>query len=109
MPPGTDPTFAHARREAIIIASAWAACTAVCCLTCYLMGYQRAGVALGAADVKPTAGVPAWFFWGVIAPWAASTAFTFWFAGWFMADDDLGEDHAADLQREIQSGEDGDA
>jgi hypothetical protein len=30
--------------------------------------------------------------------------FTFWFAGWYMADDDLGSDHAAELESDIREG-----
>jgi hypothetical protein len=48
--------------------------------------------------------MPSWVFWGVIVPWAVCALFTFWFAGFVMADDDLGKDHTPDLEEEIRTG-----
>ncbi len=89
-----DPVLTHARREAVIIGLAWLAATIYTCAYCYLFGYLRPGRALGLEDVRPIFGVPSWFVWGVLAPWGVCAVFIFWFAGWFMADDDLGEDAA---------------
>ena len=55
-------------------------------------------------DVQPILGMPSWVFWGIIAPWAVCALFTFWFAGFFMADDDLGEDHTPELEGDIREG-----
>ena len=101
MPP-PDPTFLNARREAVIILSAWALSTIYCCIYCYFFGYQRPGNPLGVEDIRPILGMPSWVFWGVMAPWAACTAFIVWFAGFYMADDDLGVDHAAELDEDIR-------
>jgi hypothetical protein len=49
-------------------------------------------------------GVPSWFFWGVLAPWVLCGVFTVWFAGWVMADDDLGADQTPERERDIREG-----
>ena len=100
----TDPVLRNSAREAVTIGLSWVACTTYCCVYCYLFGYRRDGNPLGVADIRPVLGVPSWFFWGVLAPWAACAAFTFWFAGFRMADDDLGEDHADELEAEARRG-----
>ena len=104
MPKPTDPVLVHARREAIVIGLAWVASTAYCCGYCYLFGYARSGWTPGLDDIHPVLGMPSWFVWGVIAPWAACALFTVGFAGFFMADDDLGGDHTQELERDIREG-----
>jgi hypothetical protein len=99
-----DPLLRHSRREAIIIAIVWCAATAYCCAYSYFFGYSSSAHPLGAADLKPVFGVPSWFFWGVLLPWGICGIFTFWFAGFFMADDDLGSDHASELESDIREG-----
>ncbi|MFO0958132.1 MAG: hypothetical protein U0800_12010 [Isosphaeraceae bacterium] len=99
-----DPVYKHARIEAIAIFSAWLAATAYCCIYCYLFGYDRPGFTPGAEDIRPILGIPSWFFWGVIAPWAACAVFIFVFAGFLMADDDLGADHEPELEGDIREG-----
>ncbi len=99
-----DPTLRNARREAIIIVAVWALVTIYCCVYSYFTGYIRTGKALGLQDVQPVLGMPSWFFWGVIVPWILCTLFTFWFAGIFMTEDDLGSDHAAELESDIREG-----
>jgi hypothetical protein len=100
----TDPVLKHARREAIIIGLAWLASTTYCCVYCYAFGYRRPGRPLGVDDIQPILGLPSWFLWGVIAPWLVCAAFTGWFAGFFMADDDLGADHSQELESDIREG-----
>ena len=106
MPPAvkTDPLLRNSRREAIIIGLTWLAATVYCCVYSYLFGYIREGHPLGRADVRPTLGVPSWAFWGFLVPWGVCAAFTLWFAGWFVADDDLGVDHAGELDADIREG-----
>ncbi len=99
-----DPVLRNARREALIIFGAWLASTIYCCAYSYLRGYNRTGRLLGPDDVRPIFGIPSWIFWGVIVPWAASALFTVWFAGYVMVDDDLGSDHASELETEIREG-----
>jgi hypothetical protein len=103
-PPSTDPLLHHSRREAIIIGLVWLAATAYCCVYSYLFGYIRDGHPLGHDDVRPTFGIPSWVIWGYLAPWGVCSVFTFWFAGWFVADDDLGADHAGELETDIREG-----
>ncbi len=38
--------------------------------------------------------MPDWVFWGVLAPWAAATAFSVWFGLFYMKDDALDEDES---------------
>ena len=101
MPPRDDPTLRNARREAWIIFSVWAMATIYCCTYFYLFGSIRPGRPLGRADVHPVLGVPSWFFFGVLLPWGVCFVFTVVFAGFVMAEDDLGTDHAAELEAEI--------
>lgn len=104
MPTDTDPVLRNARREAVIIGLFWLSATAFCCSYCYFYGYPGGAGPLGPADIRPVFGMPSWFFWGVIVPWAACSAFTLWFAGFYMTDDDLGKDHAGDLEAEVREG-----
>jgi hypothetical protein len=100
--PTPDPTYRNARREATIILGAWLASTVYCCAYAYLFGYQRGGRPLGVDDIRPVLGIPSWILWGVMLPWLACSLFTLWFAGSYMADDDLGADLAAELDRDIR-------
>jgi hypothetical protein len=104
VPPQTDPALKNARREAIVIGVVWFAAMTYCCAYCYVFGYIRAGHPLGAADVHPILGMPSWVFWGIIVPWAVCALFTFWFAGFVMADDELGKDHTPELEQDIREG-----
>lgn len=100
--PNPDPILKHARREAVVILSAWALCTAYCCTYCYLFGYIRPGRGRGADDLQFVLGIPSWFAWGVLAPWVVCFCFSIIYAGAFMADDDLGSDRADKLERDIR-------
>lgn len=99
-----DPVFVHACREAIIILSFWLAVTVYCCAYSYFFGYIRPGRPLGPDDVRPILGIPSWAFWGFVVPWLLCALFTVWFAGFYMADDDLGDDRAGELDADIRQG-----
>ncbi len=99
-----DPTFQNARREAIGIGLIWLSSTIYCCVYCYLYGYNRPGRPLTAEDIAPIWGIPSWVMWGVLVPWIICTLITFWYAGFYMADDDLGRDHAGELEQDIREG-----
>jgi hypothetical protein len=103
-PPSTDPLLHHSRREAIVIGLVWLAATVYCCAYTYFFGYIREGHPLGRDDVRPILGIPSWVVWGYLVPWAICAVFTIWFAGWFVADDDLGSDHAIELETDIREG-----
>jgi len=47
-------------------------------------------------------GIPAWFVWGVLFPWGCCIVLTWWFAGLYMTEDDLGSDHAGELESDIR-------
>ena len=96
-----DSVLVNARREAWAIASAWLAATIYCCAYYYLFGLIRTNHPLGSHDIRPILGMPSWFFWGVMLPWGLCTLFTIYFAGFVMTEDDLGEDHASDLEKQI--------
>jgi hypothetical protein len=98
----TDPVLKHSRREAVIIGVVWLLATSYCCASSYWLGYIREGRTLGPEDLHPILGMPSWVFWGFIVPWGVCAAFTSWFAGFFMVDDDLGRDHAAELEGDIR-------
>jgi hypothetical protein len=104
VPHEPDPVLKNSRREAAIIGLVWLAATVYSCTYSYLFGYIRPGHALGPADVRPVFGVPSWVFWGILAPWAVCALFSFWFAGFYMADDDLGSDHTPELEQDIREG-----
>jgi hypothetical protein len=99
-----DPVLKNSFREFVQIMLAWAASTAYTCIYCHLYGYRREGHMPGVEEIDPILGVPSWVFWGVLAPWAVCTVFTIWFAGFHMTDDDLGKDHAKELEADIRGG-----
>jgi hypothetical protein len=103
-PNKTDPLLRHSRREAIIIAISWLAATVYCCTYSYLFGYIREGHPLSVGDVKPILGIPNWVFWGYFVPWGVCAVFNIWFAGFYVADDDLGRDHTVELESDIRAG-----
>ena len=80
-----DSFFLNARREAIIILIAWAACLI------WTVGYSAlAGYDVSSDQVSVILGMPGWVFWGVLVPWIAATVFSVWFSLAYIADDDLG-------------------
>lgn len=100
----TDSVLKNSRREAIIIGVVWVVSTIYCCAYSYWAGYERPGQKLGPDDVHPIFGMPSWIFWGVIVPWVACSIFIFWFAGFYMSDDDLGKDRTSELEADIREG-----
>lgn len=100
----TDPTYRNALREAIGIGIIWLVCTIYCCVYCYMYGYIRPDRPLDVKDIAPIWGIPSWVMWGVFAPWVVCSILTFWFAGVYMADDDLGKDHSGELESDIREG-----
>ena len=63
----------------------------------------RAGRSCRTTCIRST-GMPLWVIWGFIVPWGICAVFTFWFTGFFMADDDLGAVHATELESDIREG-----
>lgn len=84
-----DPTFLHARREAVVIVLLF---LTFCCwsiATSYFLGYSTNRPGDTNAIV---AGMPAWVFWGIFIPWIGVDVAALWFCFVYMADDDLGEE-----------------
>jgi len=82
-----DPFVVHARREALVILTAFAVCLVWSIACSCLLGYGEP-VDGGLATVW---GMPRWVFWGVLVPWLGADLFGLWFCFFFMADDPLGE------------------
>ena len=102
MPVSSDPVLRNARREAILIVTIWLAAAAHCCMVSYLLGYSTPERPLGPADLHFVFGIPGWVFWGYLIPWLVCGILTVVVAGFVMVDDDLGSDHAAELDRDIR-------
>src|ERR1700682_4419644 len=81
----------HARREGLLIMVIWVACLIWSMTVGYFMGYCRP-----AREMSLILGMPDWVFWSVVLPWGLCLAFSVWFCFFFMADDDLGQDHFED-------------
>jgi hypothetical protein len=93
-----DPVLRNSRREARVIALIWAIATTVCCTLCGWLGFN----AEAGGPIATFAGIPRWFFWGVMVPWLLCIVVTWWFAGVFMVEDDLGTDHSSELESDIR-------
>ncbi len=85
-----DPTFLHARKEAIIIFCVWLVGLIWAVPYCYLNGY---GSGFDPDNFSTTLGIPTWLFWGIAVPWVVADIFTTWFCFCYMKDDDLGEEN----------------
>lgn len=77
-----------ARREAVVsLALGGLALT-------YTIGYAALfGYGRSLDSLTFVFGVPDWVFWGIIVPWLACLAASWWFSFWFVEDDAL--EHAA--------------
>jgi hypothetical protein len=82
-----DPVLRSARREALWVFGAWLAAMGYSVPYCYAFGYGRR-----LEELSFVLGFPDWVFWGIIVPWSACLAFSFWFGATFMRDEDLGEE-----------------
>lgn len=99
-PQGAERVYRHARREAAIVLIVWALALIWSVGYSYLHGYQHDSDSLvvqwglvtqrTAADLTHVAGFPDWVVIGILFPWIVCTVFTFGFALYGIADDDLG-------------------
>lgn len=85
-------TYYHARRETALILAVWLVAMVYIVTYCYLFGG-----APQEGQLNLVWGMPSWVFWGVVVPWLACDVTTVWFCLWYMADDDLGPDRAAEV------------
>lgn len=78
-----DPILTSGRREAIVAIVAWGVALVYCVTYCYRYGYDAS------ANPKFVLGIPHWVFFGVIVPWLACLAFSWWFSFIFIREDEL--------------------
>jgi fatty acid desaturase len=98
--PRLDPTYLHARREALFVVGLWALCLLWAVPYCYFTGYP--GPDFDPAQLQTVWGIPRWVFFGVVVPWLVADVVTAWFCFRFMQYDDLGPAHeGADLQSDL--------
>ncbi|ADV61948.1 hypothetical protein Isop_1363 [Isosphaera pallida ATCC 43644] len=98
----TDPTVRHATREAIGIGLIWLGALVWTSTISYLFGYvDRSTIERQPPEFHLILGMPFWVVWGVMLPWILCAGISTWFALRVMADDDLGTDHAEELEADI--------
>ena len=78
------PLIVSARREALVAVAFWFVVLVWSVGVCTAWGYGR-----DPKSLTFVLGFPDWVFWGLVAPWAACTAVSGWFAFAFMKDEDL--------------------
>ena len=84
-----DPTYLHARREAIAIFIVWLAALAWTVPYSYATGYPSPGQPL---ETPLVWGMPAWVVGGVVGPWIIANVVTIVFCLGYFRLDPLGED-----------------
>jgi hypothetical protein len=82
-----DPLVRSARREAAVALLVWVVALIYTMLYCARYGYHQTE-----KELTFVLGFPSWVFWGIVVPWAACVVISVWYAFWYMADDDLGEE-----------------
>jgi len=108
-----DSIYRRTLWEAKLILGMWVVALIYTCTYCYLYGYEShpsdpasTGPAVSAwfgplesFDRDPASlvtplglGIPDWVFYGVVAPWIACIAATFWFCLFVFREDDLGSE-----------------
>ena len=98
----TDPTVRHATREAIGIGLIWLGALVWTSTVSYGFGYlDRSTMDRQSEDFNLILGMPAWVLWGIMLPWFLCAGISAWYALRVMADDDLGIDHAEELEADI--------
>jgi hypothetical protein len=84
-----DPVYLHTRREAWLILLVWLASLLWVIPYCAFNAYEPANSVDG---LKLVGGVPAWVFWGVLAPWFVTSLVTFFFCQFVIRDDELSDE-----------------
>jgi hypothetical protein len=77
----------NARREGLVILTAWAVALLWSVGVSWCWGYDR-----DPAGIDLVLGMPDWVFWGIAFPWGLGLLFSVWFCFHYLADDDLGQD-----------------
>lgn len=82
-----DSVLNSSRREALVVLAIWVMTTVYTVGYCVWRGYGRPW-----ETVSFVFGFPDWVFCGILCPWLACMALSWWFAYRFMSDEPLGED-----------------
>jgi len=90
-----DPVYLHARRELRFLLIVFTAAVVWALSVSYLLGYVPAGESIDPDQVATMFGLPAWVWWGILAPWLVIDVVTVVFCLAVMKDDDLGPDDEA--------------
>jgi len=91
--PPEDPLLKSARREAAASLALTAVAVAYTVGYAAWFGYGRTGESLTFVW-----GFPDWVFWGIVVPWVACLAASWWFSFWFVEDDVLEQAAEAPLE-----------
>jgi hypothetical protein len=95
-----DPILRSSRREALVVLALWTVACVYSLSVSFSFGYQR-----DPDSLTFVLGVPDWVFWGVLVPWIACTAASFWVSHYLIADEDLGQEQPeVALGREAEHG-----
>ncbi len=78
-----------ARREALAALLTWAAALAYTIIYCSKQAYNRDW-----ETMTFVLGFPDWVFYGIIAPWGVCLVLSWWYAFFYMTDEDLGPESA---------------
>lgn len=95
-----DPVLTSSRREAFLVLGIWLAAMSYSVGYCVWRGYGRDW-----ETVSFVFGFPDWVFWGIVCPWLACVALSWWFAYRFMTDEPLGEDDPTSNDSEFHKGQ----
>jgi hypothetical protein len=85
-----DPVLSSSRREALVVLVVWLAAMSYTVGYCVWRGYGRDW-----ETVSFVLGFPDWVFWGIVCPWLAAVAISWWFANRLMSDEPLSDENSA--------------
>lgn len=87
-----DPVYLHTRREAWLILLVWLASLLWVIPYCAFNAYEPVNPD---NELQLVWGVPAWVFWGVLAPWFVTSLVTVYFCVFVIHDDELSDESTA--------------
>ena len=101
-----DVVYLNSLRETYVVFILFAIFCLISITTCFVYGYPSHDTM--DQPVPLVWGMPSWVFWGIVVPWLAVDIVAIWFCFFFMQADDLGEEQADDISRDVNesAGED---
>ena len=87
-----DPVYLHTRREAWLILLVYLASLLWVVPYSALHAYEPVNAA---GEVELVWGIPAWVFWGVLAPWCITSLVSILFCLFVIRDDELSDEPTA--------------